>query len=121
MDSDLGSHERTPLLQKGDYNPPFKTDLRGPCPLVNAVANHGYIPRAMAAIWVKELYTALGVTGLSSMLRWGFAYGSIVEHFDDPPTGFWAFIRDLFAYLLGKFGMRPPGPKRLKWDTIPGP
>ena len=110
-DSDLGSHERTPLLQKGVYHPPSKTDLRGPCPLVNAPANHGYIPRDGRDIRAKELYPALDVTGLSSMLRWGFAYGSLVEHFDDPPTGFWVFISNPFAYLLRRFGMRPPGQK----------
>ena len=67
---------------------------------------------AMAATYVqKKLYKALGVTGLSSMLRWGFAYGAVVEHFDDPPTGFWAFIRNPFAYFLRRFGMRPPSQK----------
>ncbi|KAK0511179.1 hypothetical protein JMJ35_006731 [Cladonia borealis] len=111
MDSDLGIHEATPLLQKGVYHPPSKTDLRGPCPLVNALANHGYIPRDGRGIRAKELYTALDVTGLSRMLRWGFAYGSLVEHFDDPPTGFWAFIRNPLAYLLRKFGMRPRAQK----------
>ena len=97
MDSDPGSDEITPVLQKGIYHPPSKTDLRGPYPLVNALANHGYIPRDGRDIRARELYTAFGVTGLSSMLRWGFAYGSIVEHSDDPPTGFWAFIRNQFA------------------------
>ena len=69
MDQDLGSHETTPLLQKGVYHPPSKTDLRGPCPLVNTLANHGYIPRDGRNIRAKGLYTALGVTGLSIMLR----------------------------------------------------
>lgn len=107
MDSDPG--ERTLLLQRGIYHPPAKTDLRGPCPLVNALANHGYISRHGREIRVRELYTALDVTGLSRMLRWGFAYGSFVEHFDNPTTGLWAFIRNPFAYLLRKFGMRPQG------------
>ena len=110
MDSYLGSHERIPLLQKGVY-PSSKTDLRSPCPLVNALANHGYIPRDGRDIQAEELYIALDVTGLSSMLRWGFAYEYLVEHFDDPPTGFWAFIRNPFAYLLRRFRMRPPGQK----------
>ena len=68
-------------------------------------------PRDGRNVRAEELYTALGVTGLSSMLRWGFAYGSIVEHSDDPPTGFWAFVRNPFAYFLWNFGMRPPGQK----------
>ena len=115
-------------FQKGVYHPPFETDFRCPCPLVNTLANHGYIPRDGHEIRAKELYTALDVTGLSRMLRWGFAYGSLVEQFDNPPTDFWAFIRNPFAYFLGKFGMRPPGQKDssgtpyLKLDqlTLPG-
>ena len=109
MDSDSG--ERKMLLQKGIYHPLSKTDLRSPCPLINRLANHGYISRDGRDIRAKELYTALDVTGLSRMLRWGFAYGSLVEHFDNSPTGFWAFFRNRFAYFLMKFGMRPPGQK----------
>ena len=71
MDLDFG--ERIMLLQKGIYHPPSKTDLRGPCALVNALVNHGYISRDGRDVRAKELYTALDVTGLSRMLRWGFA------------------------------------------------
>ena len=41
----------------------------------------------------------------------GFAYGFLVDYFDDSPTWFWAFIRNPFACLLRRFGMRPPGQK----------
>ena len=58
-------------LQKGDYCPPSKTNLRSPCPLVNALANHGHIPRDGRNIRYNDLHAALGVTGLSNVLKLG--------------------------------------------------
>ena len=65
--------------KKGIHHPPSKTDVCSPCPLVTALANHGYIPRDGHNVRAKDLYTALDITGLSTILRWGFAHGSIVE------------------------------------------
>ncbi|KAF3942258.1 Chloroperoxidase [Dactylella cylindrospora] len=32
-------------LKRGEWKHPEITDLRGPCPVINSLANHGYIPR----------------------------------------------------------------------------
>ena len=72
--------------------------LRGPYHLINALADHGYISRDGRGIRAKELYTALGITSLSSVLRWGFAYGSMVEHSDDPL--YWTRVRHKSAAAI---------------------
>ncbi|KAJ3390758.1 hypothetical protein CcCBS67573_g05799 [Chytriomyces confervae] len=38
----VASIDETPV---GVYLPPAATDIRGPCPALNTMANHGYIPR----------------------------------------------------------------------------
>ena len=101
-------------LQKGKYCPPSKTDVRSPCPLVNALASHGRIPRDGRNIRYADLYAALGVTGLSNMLKWGFAYGYYVEYHETPRTGWWPLMRNPINAMFRRFGVRPPGQKDSK-------
>ena len=100
--------ESTPPLQRGVYQAPLATDLRGPCPIINALANHGYIPRNGRNVSRAEMRTAVGELGVSSTLSTALAYGAYLEHQAHPPTGFWAFIRNPFAYILRHFGLRDP-------------
>ncbi|KAL9612967.1 MAG: hypothetical protein Q9167_002444 [Letrouitia subvulpina] len=37
-------------LKPGTFSPPLPTDLRSPCPAINALANHGYIPRSASIL-----------------------------------------------------------------------
>lgn len=32
-------------MKTGDWHPPVSGDARGPCPALNSLANHGFIPR----------------------------------------------------------------------------
>ncbi|MCJ1295930.1 hypothetical protein MMC34_007495 [Xylographa carneopallida] len=102
------STKGTPVLPKGEYQPARPTDLRGPCPAVNALANHGYIPRDGRNVSSVEIKTAMIELGLSSTIRTALTYAAYLEHHDDPPTGFGAFMRSPFAYLLRQFGLRNP-------------
>ena len=108
MQSQLHSEEASPRLQRGDYQAPQATDIRSPCPIINALANHGFIPRDGRNVSYDEVKTALSELGISSALRTGLTYGSYLEHTDNPPTGVWAFIQSPFAYFLRHFGMRDP-------------
>ena len=56
----------------------------------------------------------MGVTGLSNMLKWGFAYGHYVEYHETPPTSWWPLIRNLINAMFRQFGVRPPGQKDSK-------
>ncbi|KAI7775115.1 hypothetical protein LA080_007348 [Diaporthe eres] len=47
------------VLADGDYpwQAPSSTDRRSPCPMVNTLANHGYLPRDGLAITLQDLLT----------------------------------------------------------------
>ena len=109
MQAPLHSDEASFQLQRGDYQAPQATDIRSPCPIVNALANHGYVPRNGCNVSYDEVKKALSELGISSTLRTALTYGSYLEHTDTPPTGAWAFIQNPFAYFLRQFGMRNPG------------
>lgn len=75
MTSQFEMLEQPPLLRKGEYYPPTTADRRSPCPVVNALANHGYIPRDGRNVRSTELYAAMAELGVSwtvrSFLTWG--------------------------------------------------
>ena len=95
-------------LEKGVYRPSSATDLRGPCPIVNSLANHGYIPRDGRNVRAHELKTAMRELGISTTIRTVLTYAAFLERKEKRPTGIWAFLRNPFAYLLGHFALRDP-------------
>lgn len=95
--------------KRGDYEPPLSTDLRGPCPIINALANHGYISRDGHNISSTDIKSAMAELGISNTIRTFLTYGAYLEYQPTRPTGFWAFIRNPVTYLLGHFGLRNPG------------
>lgn len=114
------SDETTSLLPlplpKGEYRAPTPTDLRSPCPVINSLANHGYIARSGRNIRASDLRAAMSILGISIPLRQLLTSVTYLEHRDpSPPTrtggggGFWAFLRHPFAYVLGTFGVRAKG------------
>lgn len=99
-------------VKKGTYAASTKTDLRGPCPLVNSLANHGYIPRDGREVHAAELQSALSAVGLSMPLRAFFANPIFLEKYSitsQQKKSFFGrmldFIRNPWS-LLAKFGMR---------------
>lgn len=104
------SDENAPLLlRKGEYRAPSPTDIRGPCPIINALANHGYIPRDGRNVRAAEMKAAMKHLGVSITLRQLLTSAAYLEHQDRPPTGFWAFVRNPFAYLFRTFALRTEG------------
>ncbi|MCJ1397400.1 hypothetical protein MMC11_000593 [Xylographa trunciseda] len=108
MTSSPNSIKSIPVLPKGEYQPARPTDLRSPCPMVNALANHGYISRDGRNVSSADIKTAMTELGIGNALRATLTYAAYLEHQDNPPTGFWAFMRSPFAYLLRQFGLRSP-------------
>ncbi|KAI8620920.1 Chloroperoxidase [Chytriomyces sp. MP71] len=47
------------VLPEGEYQKPMEGDLRGPCPALNTLANHGYIPRNGRFVTEQMLLDAL--------------------------------------------------------------
>ena len=110
MSSTSERDESAPSTQnrpkRGEYVPPLPNDLRSPCPVVNALANHGYISRNGLNVNSVDIKSAMSELGIGSAIRTALTCTSYVEHQDNPPTGFWVFIRDPFAYFLRKIGLR---------------
>ena len=119
---DLEAAETTTLLssnlRRGTYAPSGPTDTRGPCPLVNSLANHGFINRDGRNIHASQLRAAVNEVGISRALGAVFACPIFNEHQDPETTSLqkkpsllarlWAFIRNpwIIACLLH------PGPTR---------
>ena len=101
--------ESTSLLRKGEYRPPSTTDVRGPCPIVNTLANHGYIPRDGRNVRAAELKAAMTELGVGLTLRQVLTSAAYLEHRDHPPRGIWAFLRNPFAYIFQTFALRAKG------------
>lgn len=103
-----------PSPTKSEYHPPLDSDLRSPCPMLNALANHGYISRDGRGVRADELRSALiKEVGVSTALATAFTKPVFCEHRgpDDPTPGLW--IR-LWKVLLEPFallgiGVRNPG------------
>jgi len=102
-------NESSPPLQKGQFQPASPTDLRSACPVVNALANHGYIPRDGRNVSYDEIKTAMSQLGIASTVRTTLAYGANLEHVDKLQMGFWAFLANPFAYYLRPLGLRNHG------------
>jgi hypothetical protein len=110
------SRSSTSLLQRGVYAPPAPDSLRCACPIVNSLANHGYIPRDGRGIRFSELNTAVQELGISSTISLPLTAGIFAEHL--PPNyvapstlgqKVWALVTDPKRAVLGKFGVREVG------------
>jgi len=90
------------------YVPPSKTDLRGPCPGLNAMANHNYIPHngvATITQFVQGTYEVFGMgLDLGAFLS---VYGAV---FDGDLTS-WSIGGPPPSSLLGSVGLlgKPQG------------
>jgi len=77
--------EPTLTLSRGTYSPPTPTDIRGPCPMLNALANHGYIPRDGRNILAGEITSALhDAIGISTFVTTMFTLPIFFVHQDSP-------------------------------------
>ncbi|KAF4969736.1 hypothetical protein FSARC_3079 [Fusarium sarcochroum] len=107
-------------LAKGTYSPSGPDDLRGPCPLINCLANHGYLPRDGRNVRLEEVLAGMDRVGLSKALGAAFANPIFLERhapskFHDDPTpqrSLFQNIRQIVSNpwaIFGAFGMRKPG------------
>jgi hypothetical protein len=49
----------SPTLKRGTYAPAPPSSLRSPCPMINTLSNHGYLPRDGRSVRLSEVKTAL--------------------------------------------------------------
>ncbi|KAL8733477.1 MAG: hypothetical protein Q9166_002104 [cf. Caloplaca sp. 2 TL-2023] len=100
------SEEGSASLKKGEYQPSTGSDLRSPCPVVNAFANHGLIPRDGRNVRGEELDAAMKELGLSITIRKTLIWGAFLERYHKRPSGVWDFVRSPLAYVHWHFGIR---------------
>ncbi|KAK3989230.1 putative peroxidase [Cladorrhinum sp. PSN332] len=100
----------------GEYLKPHKADIRGPCPLLNSLANHGYLARDGRGFHANELYSALGKAGLSPALRAVLSNPVFLEYHGKQRqqtkkflSRTWYLMRHPWALFFSFFGMREPG------------
>ncbi|KAH7089816.1 Chloroperoxidase [Paraphoma chrysanthemicola] len=112
--------EQDPLLANnvpiGTYHPATPTDKRSPCPMINTLANHGYLPRTGTSITASQMKLALRETGISTSLGAIFVNTVYNIHTDSTTplpsanvfTRIWTVLCHPYT-LLARFGMRRPG------------
>ncbi|KAK4210626.1 hypothetical protein QBC37DRAFT_428479 [Rhypophila decipiens] len=105
---------------RGVYQPPEKTDTRGPCPMLNTLANHGLIPRSGRNIQAREITSALhDVVGVSWPVALLFTHPIFLVHGepDGDAEKWWESWRGVRQRLLEnplnmlvfRWGMRESG------------
>ncbi|KAJ9604589.1 hypothetical protein H2200_010702 [Cladophialophora chaetospira] len=108
----------TPLplnLQRGTYAPSGPNDKRTPCPVINSLANHGYINRTGRNIHASQLQAAINEVGLSRALGALLTNSIFNEQQDSKAVSMqkkpsllariWAIIRNPWI-VMARFGMR---------------
>lgn len=98
-------------LKKGQYSPPKPGDTRSPCPAINALANHGYLPRDGRNVHAPEVLNGMHQLGLGAFLAYIFTHPIfLVEKKLDTKksAGWWDTIVHPFNTALAAFGMRKP-------------
>ncbi|KAH8171287.1 peroxidase, family 2 domain-containing protein [Sarocladium implicatum] len=101
-------------LKKGDWASPTANDVRGPCPLLNSLANHGHIPRDGRQIHLDELKAALRThVGLSAPLAALLSHPVFLERQVSKPSGgllskIWAIVRNPWV-LMKRAALREVG------------
>jgi len=73
--------------QMGVYKPAPPGALRTPCPVLNALANHGYIPRDGRDMTSAQLSAAFRYLGFGPDTTSFLVGGAFKVHADDPPAG----------------------------------
>jgi len=111
-ESTISADEITHLLPKvGEYRSPRPGDLRGPCPMMNSLANHGYLPRDGRYVREEHILAGLRAVGVAYTLAKPFAHAPLLEHLQpqDRPSGWWAWMTAPLSTAVASFGMRPVG------------
>jgi len=85
----------TPSLAVGEYlRPNAKDASRSPCPVINALANHGYLERDGQKIYMDDLNASMRHVGMSPLLGSVFAIPTYFEYHGNPATSHKAASRD---------------------------
>ncbi|KAE8346193.1 hypothetical protein RU639_007575 [Aspergillus parasiticus] len=96
-------------LSEGQYHRGGADDLRSPCPILNSLANHGYIARDGRNITGSQLKAALEHIGLGFDTAGGLVKIAFQDHVD-PPEG--------TPRTTANFGLRDAGQVNEDGDPV---
>ncbi|KAI4241545.1 MAG: hypothetical protein L6R40_004525 [Gallowayella cf. fulva] len=99
-------------LKRGDYAPVRPGDLRSPCPAINALANHGYLPRDGRNVRASELLNGMNQYGLGTVFAFFLTHPIFLEQKRKDAAvkcSWWNIMVHPFAYAFAAFGLRNPG------------
>ena len=93
----------------GQYKPAPPNASRSPCPVVNALANHGYIERSGRKIYMEDLNASMRHVGMSPLLGSVFAKPTYFE-FQNPAKAylkkpvtffqrFWSLLKNPYTFF----------------------
>ena len=91
----------SPSLAVGEYAEAPDNASRSPCPVLNALANHGYIERSGREIYMQDLNASMKHVGMSQLLGSVFAIPTYFEYHNPAkaymkkPVGTWQRIWSL--------------------------
>lgn len=111
----MASGTSTISLERGSYRRSTKNDSRSPCPVINALANHGYIPRDGRKVHQQDLATAVNELGMDTFaVKALFTQPIFLEYEGTTPPRSWLesiyyHIWNPWAIVASKVGMRPAG------------
>jgi hypothetical protein len=89
LDSDFSTQSLSCDLLPDNWHPPTYGDVRGPCPLLNSLANHCFLPHDGRAITTPMVVTALtGAVNISREIATGLALGAL-RLSSHPASGTW--------------------------------
>lgn len=101
----------------GEYIPAGPGDKRSPCPMINSLANHGYLPRNGQGVLAHDMKAAMTEAGISKTLGATFVNTVYNVHQTKEQRSKVSFlsrvyntVRDPWT-LLSTFGMRRPDQK----------
>jgi hypothetical protein len=86
------------------YQDPLPSDQRGPCPGLNAMANHGYIPRTGIATLAQTIKGAAALFNMGADLTTFLAGGSVLFAGDIPTLTYSIGGADKRTNSLGQLG-----------------
>jgi hypothetical protein len=102
--------------EKGVYCPAGSGDIRSPCPILNSLANHGYLPRDGRDAHVSDFTSAMSRIGVSRSLGAALSNAVFLEREEDGRPRqrsflgkLWYLVRNPWAVLFSAFGVRKPG------------
>ncbi|KAJ3546110.1 hypothetical protein NM208_g2173 [Fusarium decemcellulare] len=99
----------SPSLAVGEYAKAPANASRSPCPVVNALANHGYLERSGQNIYVEDLNASMRHVGMSPLLGSVFAIPTYFEYHDPAKASIkkpvstwhriWSLIKNPYSYF----------------------